>query len=134
MKKTLSIILCALFVFAMTICGCGGTGLETKATEETTKEAAAETTEISTELVGGWNLATLEMTDEAKTAFDVATKKVTDESYTLEALLGTQLVSGTNYLMLCKKTDNDGETKYVVITVYADLNGGAEITSEHDCD
>ena len=50
--------------------------------------------------------------------------------YTPVALLATQVVAGTNYRLLCeaRATVPDAEAEYVILTVYADLQGGAEIT------
>ena len=46
------------------------------------------------------------------------------------ALLGTQVVSGTNYRMLCygAPTTADPQTAVYVVTVYEDLDGKAEIS------
>lgn len=49
----------------------------------------------------------------------------------MEALLATQVVSGTNYMFLCSG-DNGGEFpgRYQqVVIVYADLEGNAQVTN-----
>ena len=49
------------------------------------------------------------------------------------ALLGRQVVAGTNYMFLCK-TEVDGETIYKMIVVYNDLEGYSTITYNNDFD
>lgn len=66
-----------------------------------------------------------EPTDEAKAALEKAVASTTDLSYEPVALLGTQIVAGKNYRMLCRS--NEGN--YVILTIYADLQGEAEITA-----
>ena len=48
--------------------------------------------------------------------------------------LRRQVVSGTNYCLLCEITPvtPNAEATYALVTVYADLNGGAEITATND--
>ena len=106
MKKIVSLTLAALLVFALAACGQGG---EEKA--------------------GGWTLCEGGITDEARQAFDGATEGLVGVNYTPLVLLGTQLVSGTNYSFLCEATVvyPDAQPYYAVVTVYRDLQGKAEI-------
>ncbi|MBR0085388.1 MAG: hypothetical protein IJL97_02445, partial [Lachnospiraceae bacterium] len=64
---------------------------------------------------------------EAAEVFDRTSKEADGIKLTPAVLLGTQVVAGTNYMFLCK-----GETANrdyaCVTTVYADLEGNAEIT------
>ncbi len=81
--------------------------------------------------VGGWAEAeSPEMTDEAKTALEKACETLTGAEYTPVALLATQVVAGTNYRMICESRPSVPfpECGYVIVTVYADLEGNAEIT------
>ncbi len=72
-------------------------------------------------LTGGWSQPdTPELTEEAAKACE-ATKEDSKTSYL--ALLATQVVSGTNYRILCEK---DGT--YSIETIYEDLNGNYEVT------
>lgn len=76
-------------------------------------------------LMGGWSEAeTPVVTDEAKAALEKAGKADKNTTYTPIALVATQVVSGTNYCILCEV--NGGYEAFVY--VYADLNGKAEIT------
>ena len=82
-------------------------------------------------LSGGWSEAeSIEMTKDAIDAFNKATETLTGAEYSPVALLATQVVAGTNYRIFCqaKATVPNAEPYYVIITVYADLNGNAEIT------
>lgn len=52
------------------------------------------------------------------------------------ALLGTQVVAGTNYCLLCRSTPvvPDAVSHYTLMYIYADLEGGAEILDMVDLD
>lgn len=87
------------------------------------------------EATGTWAIPeTPVLTDEAKAALEKAASALTGAEYAPIALLGTQLVSGTNYCLLCEITPvtANPEPYYAVVTVYADLNGNAEITDTFD--
>lgn len=74
------------------------------------------------DLVGGWTKASSPvMTAEAQNAFTSVNK---DSSATAIALLSTQVVSGTNYHILCEDDDT-----YSVQTIYEDLKGNCELTN-----
>ena len=80
--------------------------------------------------VGGWTLSEDgAVTDEAQAAFDKALDGLVGVSYQTVALLGTQLVSGTNYSFLCEAAVvyPDAQPYYAVVTVYENLQGEAEI-------
>lgn len=82
------------------------------------------------EMLGGWSLAkSAAMTPEAQAAFDNAMEGLVGVSYTPLALLGTQLVSGTNYCILCEAAViyPDAKPYYAIVTVYEDLQGNGEI-------
>ena len=72
----------------------------------------------------------LAMTPEATKAFELATKTITGMEYKAAALLGSQVVAGTNYRILCeaKASTAGSETGWAILTIYADLQGNAEIT------
>ncbi len=88
----------------------------------------------SANTVGGWeirnpNNSMLEP-KEAAEAFNKAAESYTDVTLSPIATLGSQVVSGTNYLVLCQGTPaTDGARPQLYLaTVYADLHGGAQIT------
>lgn len=103
-------------------------------------EGNAEITEVlssnadagSTEGVidGGWaETESPEMTDKAEAALEKACETLTGAVYTPVALLATQVVAGMNYRIICESRPSipSPERGYVIVTVYADLEGGAEI-------
>lgn len=87
--------------------------------------------DMNATLTGGWEMTpNLEITDDAKAAFENATVGYEDPIYSPLALLGTQVVSGTNYCFLCRATSSeDGvdTSNYVLVYVYQDLTGNAEV-------
>lgn len=79
---------------------------------------------------GAWSQPqTPDVTEDARKAFDKATEGLLGVKYEALALLSTQLVSGTNYCLLCEGTTvAPGEpSDLYLVKVYADLQGGAEI-------
>ncbi len=109
MKKWIAIALLAVMVFSLAACG------QKKAEEPT---------------VGGWTLNDSgALTAEATSAFEKAIEGLMGVNYTPVALLGTQLVSGTNYSILTEATVvyPDAQPYYALVTVYEDLQGKAEI-------
>lgn len=85
-------------------------------------------------LDGGWSVngsyVSMSKNPEAKAAFKKATEELTGVSYKAIALLGTQVVAGTNYAILCKATGvyPDAQPEIRVMYIYEDLQGNAEIT------
>ncbi len=86
---------------------------------------------VTADLDGGWYAPeTPEVTKEAKNALEKASETLTGATYSPVALLGTQVVAGTNYALLCEMTSTvpDYSSEYVTVYVYEDLQGNAEIT------
>ena len=109
MKKLFAMLMAISMMLAL--CACG------------TKDAGPSN-------FGSWQLTDDgAITDDAKTALEKATDGLLGASYSPVALLGTQLVSGTNYCFLCEKTVvyPDAKPSYAIVSVYADLQGEAEI-------
>ncbi|MBR4549961.1 MAG: hypothetical protein IKO83_08630 [Oscillospiraceae bacterium] len=95
-------------------------------------DALAESREPSAlgAALGGWALPEdIALTDEARDAFDKAMDGLVGVNYTPLALLGAQLVSGTNYCLLCEASAvyPGAQPYYALVYVYADLQGGTEI-------
>ena len=95
-----------------------------------------DSTEISAEkLAGGWEPAedrsSVVIPQEAKDVFDKAAGNLDGNELEPMALLGTQVVAGTNYAFLCFSTLQTEETinGIQVVTVYEDLHGNVEITN-----
>lgn len=87
--------------------------------------------------MGGWETVTAEarpLPDDAQAAFDKATGTLVGAEYTPVALLGTQLVAGTNYCILCQITPvvpNPVPT-WALVYIYADLQGNASVTNVYE--
>ena len=83
---------------------------------------------------GGWtaNSGDLSMSanPDAMAAFEKATEGLTGYAYEPLALLGSQVVAGMNYRILCRGTAvvPDAVPTFEIVTIYADLDGGAVIT------
>lgn len=110
MKKIISFTL--VLMLTLSLCACGN--------------ESAENEEI---LVGGWTEQDGTVDADAAAVFEKAVAGTEYEDYTVDALLETQVVAGTNYRFLC--TAPDGTQKEMV--VYRDLSDTCSITevSEH---
>lgn len=120
MKKLLALILAALLGASLAFC------LTSCDDEEKTDNGKS-----GDEIVGGWSSPdSVKLTDEATNALKKATEKLAGGTYEPIALLGTQVVAGTNYRLLCTFTPatEGADASYTIVTVYEDLEGNAEIT------
>ena len=80
---------------------------------------------------GGWSQpASPVLTEEVKKAFDKALEGFTGVNYEPVALVSEQVVAGMNYCVACRSTVvyPGAESTYSLVYIYADLQGGAEIT------
>ena len=96
-------------------------------------------TTVTDVTLGGWEIPEdPALTADLEQVFNNATEPLKSYFYEPVILLGTQLVSGTNYAFLCKSAPSveelGGATNYVLVYVYEDLDGGCEITSTVDID
>ena len=109
MKKITALVLTLMLILTLTACG----------------QKKAETA-----AVGSWTLTEdAAVTKDAQEAFDNAMEGLAGVSYAPVALLGTQLVSGTNYCLLCEATVvyPDAKPYYAVVTVYKDTQGKSQV-------
>ena len=102
------------------------------ATEDGEKEQAKNNTDA--QLLGAYNtnLVSFSLKDnpDAMNAFEAAFPNGYNYThYEPIALLGTQVVSGTNYLYLCKSTwtDYQENVSFVLLQIYQDLSGKSEV-------
>lgn len=102
---------------------------------ETTDDA-----EDTSDLVGAWEIRALDegvtLPGGAEEAFQKALQNYDGVSLKPIALLGTQVVAGTNYLVLCEGApvvQNPTESLYVA-QVYEDLEGNAQFSSVQTLD
>ena len=104
---------------------------ESGATAEGEKEKAKNNSDT---LVGAYNTNlvsfSLKNNPDAMNAFEAAFPNGYNYThYEPIALLGTQVVSGTNYLYLCKSTwtDYQENVSFVLLQIYQDLSGKSEV-------
>ena len=114
MKKAVSVFLALILVLALAA------------------GAAAETA------AGGWETAEHQgaaLQDEgAQAAFEKAVENLDGAGYTPVALIGKQIVAGTNYCILCQITPvvPDAKPVWALVYIYADLQGNAEVTNVYE--
>ena len=136
MKKTFAVIMIGMLAVSMT--ACGGQATQNSLSQATTA-AVAETTAAASEHVkaGGYtDSASPVVPDEVKALFDKAAEGLTGVGYVPVAYVSSQVVAGMNHLLLCKATPTtaDATATYALVTLYEDLNGGAEITDIRNSD
>ena len=131
MLKKLSTIIFALIMMTM-VTACGSSG-ETGENEDT---AATESSEA---MSGGWEIYDNEanvLPEDVQAAFDKAAETFTGSELKPVAYIASQVVAGTNYMILCEATTTPEtpSTSYQMAVVYSDLNGNAEITQMKEFD
>ena len=130
MFKKLSILLLAFaMILALTACS----------SDESDENWTTEEVESSEIADGGWTIAenaAADLPEDVQTAFDKAYEQFTGSDLKPVAYIASQVVAGTNYMILCEETTVSEEpvTSYKMVTVYADLQGNAEFTSISDFD
>lgn len=139
-RKLLAAALCVLTLCSVTACAAtisADTAATTAAPETVAAEAVAAVT-VSTEepAVGGWEFSAEALADnpQAQEAFTLATEQLVGANYEPLALLGTQVVAGTNYCILCRVTIvyPGAESTLCLMYLYQDLEGNVEITDIQD--
>lgn len=111
MKKVLLMILSCLMVISLTACNNSNEGL--------------------LELDGGWQVPkSMKITDKEKDLLNKATEELTGASYKPVAYVASQVVSGTNHLLLCTVSviGTDAEARYALVYLYEDTEGKVEMT------
>ena len=137
MRQTAALALAGTMVLSLAACGSTKASQADNTSTVQTDASQTETTqEITDNSLGGWAVnngkLSIEDNTEAKAAFEKATEGLIGYEYEPIALLGTQVVSGTNYSILVKANAvvPDAEPSYEIITIYEDLEGNAEILGE----
>ena len=97
-------------------------------------DTASSSYGINLPRAGGWETnegaVDISKNPAAKSAFKKAIKNLTGVKYQAIALLGSQVVAGMNYAILCRTTAvyPDAQPQIEVVYIYEDLQGNAEIT------
>nr|WP_314758307.1 hypothetical protein [uncultured Lachnoanaerobaculum sp.] len=139
MRRLFTVILGMLCAVSIMGCGAKANNTESQATtasqESTLTKEAEEISETneSAPITGGWAINNdFDGTDDANamSAFEKATEDLDGYRYDVAAVLGSQIVAGTNYSYLCRAemAVPDAKPEYVILKVYEDLEGNAEIT------
>lgn len=139
MRRLFTVTLGILCVASIMGCGAKANNTESQVTtasqESTLTKEAEEISETneSTPITGGWAINNdFDGIDDANamSAFEKATEDLDGYRYDVAAVLGSQIVAGTNYLYLCRAemVVPDAKPEYVILKVYEDLEGNAEIT------
>ena len=139
MRRLFTVTLGILCVASIMGCGAKANNTESQATtasqESTLIKEAEEISETneSAPITGGWAINNdFDGIDDANamSAFEKATEDLDGYRYDVAAVLGSQIVAGTNYLYLCRAemVVPDAKPEYVILKVYEDLEGNAEIT------
>ena len=132
MRRLFTVTLGMLCAASIMGCGAKANNTESQATtasqESTLIKEAEEISETneSAPITGGWAINNAN----AMSAFEKATEDLDGYRYDVAAVLGSQIVAGTNYLYLCRAemVVPDAKPEYVILKVYEDLEGNAEIT------
>lgn len=86
-------------------------------------------------LAGGWTLCEdITVTEEAKAAFNQALEGFVGSSIEPLALLGTQVVAGLNYCLLCRATPvvPNATSHYALVYIYRPLTEKAQLLEISD--
>ena len=124
MKKLIALMLCAAAVLSSAAFG----QIAEAKSEDASPEIASRETE---QTVGGWSRADSPVvTDEMKARLEKALDGMVGATYTPVAYLGSQLVAGTNYKLLCRVAPvvPDAAETYAIVVLYEDLDGQVRIT------
>ena len=139
MRKLFTVTLGMLCAASIMGCGAKANNTESQATtasqESTLIKEAEEISETneSAPITGGWAINNdFDGIDDANamSAFEKATEDLDGYRYDVAAVLGSQIVAGTNYSYLCRAemAVPDAKPEYVIVNIYEDLEGNAEIT------
>ncbi len=90
---------------------------------------------IAETMLGGWAVPEdAALTEEVLDIFGKAVEGLVGSKFEPIALLGTQVVSGTNYCILCRVTPvvPDAQAHWTMVYVYAALDGSVELLGMED--
>ena len=125
MKKLIAVLLCTLMLVSVAAC--------TKKPEPSpapVDETEAEPEPIAEPRSGGWAIAEdPSLTDALRAVYEKGMEGLVGVDYTPIALLGTQIVAGTNYCFLSQGTVvYPGSTPmYMLVYLYEDLSGAVSV-------
>ena len=129
MKKLIALMLVAALVFALTACSLS---LKVGVPEEKPSLDVTDEPIPSEAIVGGWTFADSPVvTEEQKALLEKALEGLVGAEYTPVAYIASQLVAGTNHLMLCRVKPivpaPNAIEKYALVYIYEDLQGNVTL-------
>ena len=81
-------------------------------------------------LLGAWEMSeTFNINDDVRKSFDDALANTKDVSYDPVMILGSQVVAGSNYSILCRSEDSNSESSpyWSVVYIYRNLDGEGKL-------
>ena len=132
MKRFLVLILAAAITLSFAACS-GNTEKPAEPTEPEEPVAPEEPVEPEEPVAGGWNVPEnfyAVVSDEVKAIVDGGNASYNGLPMEPVAVLGTQVVAGKNYIVLCSRDKGDGSKELRVATIYEDLEGNYQMTNE----
>ncbi|MCR5141380.1 MAG: hypothetical protein K6C68_02470 [Ruminococcus sp.] len=148
MKKFMAMVMALVMAAGMASCGSVSEAAADMAAKKNTSDVLIADDKYKTDeqeeadsnmdyIDGGWSISyenDMDKNPEAKAALEKALEGIEGAEYEPVAVLGTQVVAGTNYCILCKVTVvyPDAQPTYELVYVYEDLEGNAEITDIKD--
>ena len=151
MKKIIAILLAVMMLGAIACTAKTSVGQpKNEEVNELPPETAADTTADNTESnagnielpelsAGGWTVVgdgKAQLPEEGEAAFKAVMENLVGATYEPVAFLGSQVVAGTNYSILCTRTlvTANPVTDLAVLTIYRDLEGNAQLLNVADFD
>lgn len=134
MKKIISFILAVFMLFVFAACTQTDDGKDNTGAENGGDSVVTNAASNQAALLGGYKLAeSIEITEDIQAIFDKAIAKTTfaPEECVPIAVIATQVVAGMNYKIFSRvvPTGNGAPADFIILTIYADLQGDATITN-----
>lgn len=132
MKNMIAMLLTFAMVLSLAACG-----QKAKDTGSAQSQRAVAEGSMSLELpaIGAWqHTESPVVPDEVKALLDKSLENLDGAVYIPVAYLGSQVVAGTNYALLCRVAPvvPDAVETYCIVYLYEDLEGNVEITQVED--
>ena len=134
MKKLFALLLIAALVLSLAACSLS---LKVGVPEEKPSLDVTDEPIPPEAIVGGWTFAESPVvTEEQKALLEKAVEGLVGAEYTPVAYIASQVVAGTNHLMLCRVKPvvpaPNAIEKYALVYIYEDLQGGVTLTEVVD--
>lgn len=130
MNKKFSILLTTVVLSTLTLGGIAS------AAPAAAPAPQAQTADAQFQLEGGWTVTEgrLKLTKHVRSVFTKALDGLVGCDYEPMALLGTQVVAGRNYCILCRLTPvvPNATSHWALVYIYEDLEGNAKLLSVKD--